>query len=233
MRGMADYVEASGALRYIRETSESLAKAGITAASFDTSAVARRFLEAQDEQTREALRRIAENTSATAVMRQLVTDQSRANLEALRRATDRNSRFAKEAIVRWLGDVQTEQLRQLTQVMESARAAAVVDLKTGFAEVVVPAIPVEERPMVDGLAALPLVYSRLSPTRRRELGLRLAALALATYVLLAALAADERATVKLLTALLMNFWLYGTVLSAIEEAEDQLRREADETDSTA
>jgi hypothetical protein len=149
----------------------------------------RRLLEAQDELTREALRRISE--SRNELLNQLVTEQSRASLEAVNRAIERNSRFAQDAVNRLLSDIGKEQLRELSHVMEGARAAAVINLYVGFAEVVAPAIPVEDRPLVDGVTAVPLVHSGLCLARRRDLSLRLAALALSAYVLVAALAEDS------------------------------------------
>ena len=123
----------------------------------------RRLLEAQDELTPEALRRISE--SRNELLNQLVTEQSRASLEAVNRAIERNSCFAQDAVNRLLSDIGKEQLRELSHVMEGARAAAVINLYVGFAEVVAPAIPVEDRPLVDGVTAVPLVHSRLSPAR--------------------------------------------------------------------
>jgi hypothetical protein len=77
----------------------------------------------------------------------------------------------------------------------------------------------------DGWEAVPLIASTLSPARRRELYLRVAALALAAYIFVSALVDESEGSegTKLIVFWLALGWLYQSVATAIDDADDDLK----------
>jgi hypothetical protein len=106
----------------------------------------------------------------------------------------------------------------------------VADAPTAFAEVLAPAFGDS---VPDGVAGIPIVWSHLSPARRRDVVVRLAILLAVALIYIRALTRDSDELAALVGALATSALAYATVMTAIEEADATLAAERDDAQPEA
>ena len=130
-----------------------------------------------------------------------------------------------ESLSRITIGLDTAEWAKVGEYLRRVRIEVIDDPELALDEVTEPIVPELEFDTLDGVASVPFIVSRLSPSRRRELVLRLLALVIATSLYIEALKANHDEFARLACALLATLSLYWQVLSAIEDVEHQLREE--------